>query len=1146
MSYNVYKTDGNLLTIVNDGAINTSTSLNLVGIGYNAYAESIAESLVHLMENFSSLTPPTSPIIGQLWWDAVNHRLNIYDGTIFKAINNINVSATAPISDTFGDYWYDTVNNQLKFFTLTGWLVIAPAYTTNQGVSGQIVNTLTDTQGLSHTVTSLYNANNLIAAIVTEPFSTYNLPGLYTVQNGINLAAGYELNGTVSIARESLGLTANADVTYMRSNSNTGTIGTITVNNDGGLIIGNSSILNIQKQSDGFGLDTIRLHTVTGNLRLTAGDANAGGADLYITNTGKYGFGDNNPYWTVGISGDLGLTGNIWQIAGGNNGIYWDTSVGTGISHGTQYYPNGNVSLSQLVLQHGLSTINLTDSGTIGITNPIIYGNTQAQGPVYVYNSVYAQGINAPSIGNSSTVFNGFNSITQYGSVTSLLKAYAINGATIGNSGAAFIGDSLTTNTINAGLVGNSSSTQLQGTLITAAQGNITSLGLLTGLTSVGTIKAATMNAGVIGNAGAAFTGATATLTGAVAANTYTGVAINAGTIGNAGAAIVGATVTTTGLISTTSTANASTMNAGTLNATTINATQESVTTLNAGTVITSPLVQAATIGNTGAAIIGATSTMSGASKAASYTTTGGGQLSGYFTGVIGANVPNVAFFSTVTVTSNHTTLGVASAPTINAASIGNAGTAYTGSTLSLTNSVAAPTLTGTTVQGATVTGATIGNTGSLLSGATATLTGTVSASTVSGATVTGATIGNTGSLLSGATATLTGTVSASTVRGAAVTGATIGNTGSLLSGATATLTGTVSAPTVSGATVTGATIGNTGAVFTGASAILTGAISTSGPVSAPLVYAGTFGNSGATFTGASATFSGDITVNGNAYTSNLPTQNAHLANKQYVDQKVLSAQLPIGTVIMWYGSLVSVPTGYQLCDGTNGTPDLRDRFVYGAGGVQNLGNTGGTNSVSTTTDNAGGHFHYANTTTTGVHSHSITINGIPAHTHDFYDVYGIDDDDGGGGSVGNYNIINGVPTYYPYNTASGLGLTPSALVNRSSVPTSILSDADGKPVQPSLYYRQGSPQGNGYEFFFQNNEGSTDPSFSSGQDHATFAFKNRTLSTGSGSGVTATTDAGGAHNHTSLTDTVAAHNHSISHDNRPAWTALYYIMRIS
>ena len=42
----------------------------------------------------------------------------------------------------------------------------------------------------------------------------------------------------------------------------------------------------------------------------------------------------------------------------------------------------------------------------------------------------------------------------------------------------------------------------------------------------------------------------------------------------------------------------------------------------------------------------------------------------------------------------------------------------------------------------------------------------------------------------------------------------------------------------------------------------------------------------------------------------------------------------PIGGIIMWSGSVVSIPTGWAICDGNNGTPDLRERFVVGAGGA--------------------------------------------------------------------------------------------------------------------------------------------------------------------------------------------------------------------
>lgn len=51
---------------------------------------------------------------------------------------------------------------------------------------------------------------------------------------------------------------------------------------------------------------------------------------------------------------------------------------------------------------------------------------------------------------------------------------------------------------------------------------------------------------------------------------------------------------------------------------------------------------------------------------------------------------------------------------------------------------------------------------------------------------------------------------------------------------------------------------------------------------------------------------------------------------------------IPTGGIIMWSGAIGSIPTGYVICDGTNGTPDLRDRFIVGAGNSYSVGNTGG------------------------------------------------------------------------------------------------------------------------------------------------------------------------------------------------------------
>jgi len=84
--------------------------------------------------------------------------------------------------------------------------------------------------------------------------------------------------------------------------------------------------------------------------------------------------------------------------------------------------------------------------------------------------------------------------------------------------------------------------------------------------------------------------------------------------------------------------------------------------------------------------------------------------------------------------------------------------------------------------------------------------------------------------------------------------------------------------------------------------------------------------------------------------------------------QAAVGTTIPTGMISLWYGSIGSVPTGWYLCDGTNGTPDLRDRFVVGGGSTYAVGATGGSaNSIvvshthtasSTSTVTDPGHFH--------------------------------------------------------------------------------------------------------------------------------------------------------------------------------------------
>lgn len=54
------------------------------------------------------------------------------------------------------------------------------------------------------------------------------------------------------------------------------------------------------------------------------------------------------------------------------------------------------------------------------------------------------------------------------------------------------------------------------------------------------------------------------------------------------------------------------------------------------------------------------------------------------------------------------------------------------------------------------------------------------------------------------------------------------------------------------------------------------------------------------------------------------------------------SNSVPAGTILPWYGEKANIPNGFALCDGQNGTPDLRDRFLVGAGSTYSLGAKGG------------------------------------------------------------------------------------------------------------------------------------------------------------------------------------------------------------
>jgi hypothetical protein len=123
----------------------------------------------------------------------------------------------------------------------------------------------------------------------------------------------------------------------------------------------------------------------------------------------------------------------------------------------------------------------------------------------------------------------------------------------------------------------------------------------------------------------------------------------------------------------------------------------------------------------------------------------------------------------------------------------------------------------------------------------------------------------------------------------------------------------------------------------------------------------------------------------------NNPTSKLHVIGNVYATGSITCANIniiPTGVIVMWYGSTSNIPSGWVLCDGINaGTPDLRDRFIVGAGSTYITGGTGngrgGSNTAVLTVANLPSHTHTVpdHTHTTPDHIHTITD---PGHVHSY------------------------------------------------------------------------------------------------------------------------------------------------------------------
>jgi hypothetical protein len=157
------------------------------------------------------------------------------------------------------------------------------------------------------------------------------------------------------------------------------------------------------------------------------------------------------------------------------------------------------------------------------------------------------------------------------------------------------------------------------------------------------------------------------------------------------------------------------------------------------------------------------------------------------------------------------------------------------------------------------------------------------------------------------------------------------------------------------------------------------------------------------------------------APTASAGTNTTQIASTAFVTTAVAAA-IPSGGIIIWSGSSSAIPTGWVLCNGSNSTPDLRDRFVIGAGSTYAVGDTGGSANAIVVS-----HTHTATVTDSG-HSHSYT-------------------------DVGRDNFIYGSTSGPDFNsTTAGTSTTTGSAVTGISV-TNSTTGASGTNANLPPYY---------------------------------------------------------------------------------------------
>lgn len=344
MAYQVTRFNGTFLVSVADGTIDSSTDLRFVGKNYAGYGQVQNENFLYLLENFAGSTQPSKPVSGQVWFDSVEKKIKVYDGSKFKLVGGSTSSATAPTGLTAGEFWFDSVAQQLYCWTGSEYTLIGPVNPASLGETSLTSQVVKDVNGNNKTIAKIQAGGQVMAIISKEAFALNStlspIAGFSNIKKGVtlvdtdstgltSLASGATFWGTASSANNLVDASGNLfSVEGLVKKSDPNFTSTVSFS-DSGFTLGSVSNLNVFLENS----SSVVFQNQTGNglkfnIRVSENDvrtvANITTTAILPGTTSYYSLGSSDLKWyqvfANNISGNLTgtVTGNVTGDLTGN------------------------------------------------------------------------------------------------------------------------------------------------------------------------------------------------------------------------------------------------------------------------------------------------------------------------------------------------------------------------------------------------------------------------------------------------------------------------------------------------------------------------------------------------------------------------------------------------------------------------------------------------------------------------------------------------------------------------------------------------------------------------------------------------------------------------------------------------------------